>query len=122
MPNIVKGEVPLTLSDGRSFSLVLDFEALVQAEGAYGKPLSQTMADASAGFIGAVRALLYGALQANHPGISLREASAMFQTDGEAVTASLSAAGEASMPETAEGKEGANPPGKSSGRSGVKRA
>lgn len=122
MANPVKGEVPLRLSDGRAFTLVLDFEALVQAESAYGKPLSQTMADASAGFVGALRALLYGALQANHPGVSLREASEIYLTNADAVTTALTEAGNAAMPTSKGDGEGANPPGKNSGRSGAKRA
>ena len=74
--NPVKGEVPLKLSDGREFVLVLDFEALVEAESAYGKPLAQVMADAATGFVGATRALLYGALRAKHPAVTRPHSSA----------------------------------------------
>jgi hypothetical protein len=125
MPNIVKGQVPLTLSDGRSLTLVLDFDALVEAEGAYRKPLGALMADASAGFVGAVRALLYGALRSHHPEMSLRDAGDLFSTDADAIKDALAHAGDAAFPK--EGKEGPNPPvktqrGKTSGRSGAKRA
>lgn len=124
MANPVKGEVPLNLTDGRKLTLVLDFEALVEAEGAYGKPLPQMMGDASQGFVGAVRALLYGALRAKHPQITLRDASALFQTDAEAVSASLEQAASAAFPKEQSGSaEGKAPqPGKTSGRSGAKRA
>lgn len=124
MANVIKGEVPLKLEDGRLLTLVLDMEAFVEAETAYGKPLQQVMADASAGFVGATRALLYGALQAKHPNISLRDASTMFQTDREAVAVALESAAEAAFPKsTAESAEGnGRPAGKNSGANGAKRA
>lgn len=124
MANATKGEVSLKLSDGRQFTLVLDMEAFVEAESAYGKPLPLMMKDAGAGFVGAVRAMLYGALRAKHPQITLRDASGMFQTDAEAVSAALEQAAELAFPkgDGSEDKEGARPPGKSSGRSGAKAA
>lgn len=126
MPNPLLGETPLALSDGRELVLVLDFEALIEAEAAYGKPMAALMADALTGFIGASRAILYGALRAKHPEIGLREAGAMLASDGAAVEAALDAASAAAYPEAAEGGDKANPPpasapaGSSSGRSGAK--
>ena len=124
MPNPIKGEVPLKLSDGREFVLVLDMEALVEAETAYRKPLAQLMADASAGFVGASRALLYGAMRAHHPSVTLRDASAMFMQHGEEVSQALSDAAEAAMPEasSAEGNVEKPPRGPTSGGSGAKPA
>lgn len=124
--NPIKGEVPLILSDGRAYTLVLDFDALIEAEGAYGKPLQKMMADASAGFIGAVRAMLFGALRRKHPMIALSDASGMFMSDSEAVTAALEQAALAAFPD-AEDKELGKAPvvarrGKPSGSSGAKRA
>lgn len=121
MPNALKGEVPLKLSDGREFVLVMDFEALVEAETAYGKPLPQMMADAAQGFVGASRALLYGGLRAKHPTVTLRDASGMFMADPDSVGEALSAAVEAGFPDAAEGKKGENPRSKRSGGSGAKR-
>lgn len=124
MANPVKGEVPLNLVDGRTFVLVMDMEALVEAEAAYGKPLAQVMADAAAGFVGASRALLYGALRAKHPTTSLREASALFASDSEAVGEALTAAVEAGFPDVSAGgnvpRPKPNPLGKRSGGSGAK--
>ena len=124
MPNPIKGEVPLKLSDGRDFVLVLDMEALVEAESAYGKPLPQMMSDASQGFVGAVRAMLYGALRTKQPRVTLGEASAMFISDPEAVSAALEQAATLAFPQAAEGGESANPRprGKTSGASGAKSA
>src|SRR6478609_223027 len=121
--NPIKGEVPLRLSDGREFVLVLDMEALIEAEAAYGKPLGKVMADASAGFVGASRALLYGALKAKQPTISLRDASAIFMANGDAVSDALSRAGEAALPESASAEGNVESPqrGKTSGDSGAKR-
>ena len=121
MPKPVKGEVPLSLNDGREFVLVLDFEALVEAESAYGKPLALMMNDAKAGFVGAVRAMLYGALRAHHPDITLREASALFIGHTDEVTAALEGAAEAAMPDaSAEGNAPSPRRGKTSGGSGAK--
>lgn len=122
MPNSVKGEVLLKLSDGREFTLVLDMEALVQAETAYGKPLPKMMADASEGFVGASRALLYGALLTKHPKMTLGEATALFMADAEAVAEALAEAVEKGFPEvSAEGNGGKPRRGKTSGGSGAKR-
>lgn len=123
--NPLKGEVPLNLGDGREFVLVLDMEALIEAEGVYGKPLGLLMADASAGFAGATRSLLYGALRAKQPSITTREAAAILMEHGEAVSEALTRATEAAMPSDASAEgNGArpkpSPPGKRSGSSGAK--
>lgn len=122
MSNPLKGEVPLVLKDGRAFTLVMDFEALVQAEAAYGKPMAQLMADALAGFVGASRAILFGALRTRHPEIGMRAAGEMFASDGAAVEAALEAASAAAFPPPATGdKEPGNArAGTISGGSGAK--
>ena len=121
--NPIRGETALKLGDGREFTLVLDFEALVQAEAAYGKPLAVLMSEATTGFVGATRALLFGALRAKHPGLTLRDASGMLQSDSDTISEALTRAAEAAFP--AEDKEAGNAPkphaGKASGRNGAKR-
>lgn len=123
MTNPVKGEVVLTLADGRRFTLVLDMEALVDAETAYGKPMPRMMADAAEGFMGATAALLQGALARHNP-VSRSEALEMLRTDLEAVGTALTKASELAFPEqSAGGKAGAaaaKPGGKRSGRNGAK--
>lgn len=121
--NSIKGEAPLRLSDGRELTLILDFDALVAAETAYGKPLARLMADAAGGFIGAVRALLLGALSRYHPEITAAEAAEIILSDFDAVGDAMQAATEAAFP-PAEGKKSGNarPAGKSSGRNGAKLA
>lgn len=125
--NVVKGEVPLKIRGGREFVLVLDFEALVAAEAAYAKPLAQLTVDAAAGFVGALRAMLFGALLRHQPGTTLADAAAIFQADALAVHAALTAAGEAAYPpaDAAEDREPGKAPraprGTRSGRSGAKR-
>lgn len=126
MANSVKGEVVLNLHDGRALTVVMDFDALVEAESVYGKPLQQLMTDAQAGFMGAVRALLVGGLRTHHPELTVKDASVMLQTDAATVTSALAEAADAAFPKAdgsaVEDKDGANPPGKASGRSGAKRA
>jgi hypothetical protein len=124
MANAIRGEVPLNLSDGRTFTLIMDMEALVEAESAYGKPLQKMMADAAQGFVGASRALLYGALRAKHPDVTLRDASAIFMTDADAAGEALTEAVEKGFPDAAKSAEGkvSRPRTKTSGGSGAKRA
>lgn len=123
MGNPIKGETPLVLSDGREFTLVLDMEALVEAEGIYGKPLAKLMGEAAAGFMGATAALLQGAASRNHA-MNRSEALEILRVDGEAVAEALAKASEAAFPD--EDKSGnAKAPakkraGKASGRSGAK--
>jgi hypothetical protein len=123
MTNAVKGEVPLVLSDGRNLKLVLDMEAMVEAEAAYGKPLGKLMADASAGFLGAMGALLQGALSRHHP-VSRGDALEILRMDMDAVADALGKATDAAFPKAS--AEGNAPPpkkrqaGKRSGRSGAK--
>lgn len=123
MANPVKGEAPLVLTDGRRFKLVLDMEALVEAESAYGKPVQVLMEDAKQGFIGATAALLQGAL-ALHNRVSRADALEMIRVDAPAVTEALTAAVEAAFAkQSASGNGGAQPAkaaGKRSGRSGAK--
>lgn len=99
MANLLKGEVPLVLADKREFTLVFDMDALIEAEGAYGKPMHQLAADASQGFLGALRAMLYGALRARHPDVALEEVSDIILEDTLSVTTALTKALERSMPE-----------------------
>lgn len=126
MVNPLKGEAAVTLEDGRQLVLVLDMEALIEAEAAYGKPMRVVMQEAAQEFVGAMRALLFGALRAHHREFTLRDAGALFASsaDAEAIAAALGDAAEAgfSKPAAAEGKEGAHPPGASSGASGAKPA
>lgn len=132
MTNPLKGEVPLTLADGRELLLVLDFHALVVAERAYGKPMPEMLADALRGFVGATTAILFGALQSRQPTVTQGEAEALFASDGEAVQRALDAASDAAFPpapgkagDTAEDRKAGNAAararaGKSSGASGAK--
>lgn len=121
MTNAMKGEAALALADGRSLTLVLDFEAMVAAEGAYGKPIGALMADAAAGFVGAVRAMLYGTLRARHPDLTLSDATGIFLANGEAVSAAIERAALASFPEAGEDRDasGPSPAGTPSGGNGV---
>lgn len=123
--NMVKGEVPLQLKDGSKFTLIFDMEALIEAEATYGKPMHALVQDATRGFMGAIRAMLYGALRAHHSDVILRDVSVMLAENGDVITEALSKAHEAAMPKSAEAAEGNDQPphprGKTSGASGAKR-
>lgn len=121
MANPAKGEAVLTLPDGREYMLVLDFEALAAAERVYGAPIAQVTVDAGAGFVGALRAMLYGSLRAHHAKITPEEAGDIFMADGRAVQAALEEASKAAYPDPKEGKKSGNAQaGKNSGRNGAK--
>lgn len=121
--NPVKGEAPLTLNDGREYTLVLDFNAMVEAEAVYGKPLPKLLSDMNSGFIGAFRALLFGTLRRDYPDITAVEASDILMSDLAAVGTALSAVTAAAFP-NAEGKKSGKvgPSGitKNSGPNGAK--
>lgn len=121
MANATKGEAVLTLPDEREFVLVLDFEALAAAERLYGAPIAQVTIDAGAGFIGALRAMLYGALRKHHAGVTPEEAGRIFSADGRAAQRALEEASKLAYPEPTEGEKSGNArPGNSSGRNGAK--
>lgn len=127
MANMLKGEVPLNLEDGRKLTLVFDHEALIEAESEYGKPLHKVLQDATTGFMGATAALLYGALRAKHSALSKKDVLEMLFESADAIGEALGKAVEASMPPksepSAEGKAKApRRAGKTSGASGVKPA
>lgn len=129
MANILKGEIPLVLADKREFTLVFDMDALIEAEGVYGKPMHQVTADASKGFMGAIRALLYGAMRACHPEMSVADVGGLIGANTLAITQALTGAVDRAMPPPAPKSAGGKapvvakrPPGRSSGASGAARA
>jgi hypothetical protein len=126
MPNPVKGEVPLKLSDGREFVLVLDMEAMLSIESIMGKPLPKVLEMAGAGFLSATAAVAQAAFSRHHPEVSRAEVLEMIRTDSAALTEAIALAVEKGFPDATEGKKGATPRraprGKPSGRSGAKRA
>jgi hypothetical protein len=123
MTNPLKGETPLVLADGREFTLVLDFEALLGVETTLGKPLPQAMAMAAQGFMSAVAAIAQAAFARHHPEVTRADVLAILQTDGKALEAALAKASDAAFPKpAAAGNAPApRPGGKTSGPSGAKR-
>lgn len=128
MKNPLKGEAELRLEDGRSFTLVIDFDGLIEAEQTYGKPMVHLLGDAQQGFLGAQRAILYGGLRRHHPEVTLSEVgNILLAAKGNAVQA-ISTAIDLAMPKpqegdnrgNAEGKPKRGRAGKRSGGSGAK--
>lgn len=126
MANALKGERRLKLSDGRDITLVFDMDALIEAEGLYGKPMPVVVADAQKGFVGAIRAMMFGATRAHHADMTPRDVADLIATDGDAMASALSEAHQAAMPqpEKSAGGNASAPkprPGKRSGVNGAKR-
>lgn len=115
MTNPFKGEVALKLEDGREYTLVFGFEAMVEVEVLTGKPAPQVMAEFGQGFLGAIRALLFGALRQRHPDITAVEVGDMIVSDSEAIGQALNAAVNRSLPDAGEDKQS----GKAASRSGT---
>lgn len=125
MANLVKGEVPLSLSDGRNLRMVMDFDMRVAVETLTDKPFHVVAQRASEGFQGDVRALMWGALQRFHADLSMGDVTTLIEEEGPALEAALVRAGEAATPpESAEGNvPAAGKParrGRTSGASGAK--
>lgn len=127
--NPIKGQTPLVLSDGREFTLVLDHEAMLGIEQAYGKPLPKVMAEAQEGFLSAIAAIAQAAFTRFHPDITRSDVIQIVMSENrEAVTAALGQAADNAFPEAkpevgnATPKSGKSKPrGKTSGRNGAKR-
>jgi hypothetical protein len=140
MANPVKGESHLKLKDGRSFVLIADHAGLIRAAQAHsgstkinrlmrdiqpqldkhGKVEVDEFGDPVKDTLPATAAFLYGMLDAHHEEVSLREATNILLSDIETVSAAIQAAVETGFPDVAEGKQGSNPPGKSTGGRGAK--
>ena len=147
MPNSIKGETPLVLSDGREFTLVADHAALIKAAQQHtGKTKLQKLfadmqpeldeegdlvldedGDPVKDVMPATAAFLFGMFDAHHPEVTMREATNMLLGDQECVMEAITAA---SANGFGSGSDEGNVPapkaktqhGKRSGRSGVKRA
>lgn len=117
MPNIQRGEASFTV-DGQLYRLVLDFNAFAEAEDAADMGFDDLLkaitpeVDSQGNITRKPRlkhmgAMLYGALQAHQPGLTLKEAINLMGQAGEAVGEALGKALEGAMPKadpSAEGK------------------
>ncbi|WIW88960.1 hypothetical protein K3M67_02980 [Sphingobium sp. V4] len=118
MPNIQKGEASFKTSAG-TFHLVLDFNAFAEAEEAAGMSVADLMRELAPEFdpvsgevtkkprIKHLGAILYGGLQARHPGTSFKEAVNMMgdsEDVGEAIARALEGVMAKAEP-SAEGKD-----------------
>lgn len=143
--NPVLGETPLDLADGRSFILVADHSALVEAAQAYtgstklkklmndmvplmgpdGNVLVDEDGDPVKDTIPANVAFLFGLLLTHHPDMTLRMAQNILLSDIDRVAQAMSVAMDRGFPDAKpdSGKVGngpASPVGKASGRNGAK--
>jgi len=116
MANVQRGEASFTASDGRVFYLVMDFNAFAEAEDAADLDIEALLqavspkVDASGNVIGKPRikhlgALLYGGLQAKHPGLTHADAIRLLG-EGEQVGEAIAKALRGAMPKQDESAEG----------------
>jgi hypothetical protein len=125
--NPLRGEAALIIGEGdgeRFLTLVFDYEAMIVAEATYGEPIGVVSDHADRGFVGAIRAMLFGTLRAHHPEIDLAEATHICFTQARAVKAAMDEAARNSMPppQGEEERDEARPrrAGTRSGASGAK--
>ena len=123
MANIGKGEASFAASDGKTYHLVMDFNAYAEAEDAADMDLNSLLKAVSPEIdptTGAVTqqprikhlgALLFGGLRDRHPGVSREDAIRLLSNEGagEAIAKAM----HGSMPTSDESAEGkvALPPG-----------
>lgn len=142
MANRMKGQAVLQLDGGERYTLVLDHEAILQASAAYGKSIAAMFEDVqprggaeasddapTPQMMLAMRSLLYGTMQAHHPHVTVRDASAITMQHTAAVGAALTEAVQLAFPDPADATgdrdtgnvAAASRTSKGSGASGAKR-
>ncbi len=130
MANMGKGEASFTTSDGQKLTLVVDFNALAEAEHAVNMGANDILAGLSKGRIKAMQGITLGALAARHPGMRLDDVNTLLQHDDDAgaLAAALMAAVNAAFPKAGDANGTPDPrlppgsTGTSSKRTGRQRA
>ena len=134
MANRIKGDTPVTLKDGRTVTLLFDFDAMCEVEDLLDRPFAELLEEISPKFevpgdpssrlvregraprLKEARALVAAGLKRHHPEIALSEAGNLLLSDGEALFANITTAIESAFgdpdPDGAEAGEdaGAHPP------------
>jgi hypothetical protein len=116
MANPVRGEAACILEDGRTLTLVIDFEALAVAEDIADIGVNELLASlANNPRMKVLRAIVFGALQARHPEIGLDDVGSFLLTDDASpISEALGKAMGGAFPQASQsGPE--NPPKPSSG-------
>lgn len=104
MANNIKGEVALQ-HEGKTYTMVLDFNALAEFEDATGRNAAEVLASPETMGISLARSLFWAGLQRHHPGLTLTEAGDIMQGNMD----KLPAAVQAGTPEPAAGNGKAAP-------------
>jgi hypothetical protein len=124
------GRKAYVAEDGRDLVFFYDMDALILVEEAAKCGVKAIFERMLIGDVrlGDLRALIWGGLQRHHPEITLADATALIESEGEAMGAAIRDALAAAMPDPKEGRDGQNPPigkragtGKSSTRTGAAR-
>jgi hypothetical protein len=110
MANIARGEASFTTSAGQTLTLVVDFNALAEAEYAVDMGANDILAGLSKGRIKAMRGITLGALARQHPGMSMEDVDTLLMgEDAGPLGNALMKAVEGAFPKP-EAAAGANPP------------
>lgn len=81
MANKTKGEVTLTDTDGTSYTMRLDFNALAEFEDETGLNAIEALQNAGGLKVGQLRALIWCGLRQCHPDIDIKSAGRMSSLD-----------------------------------------
>lgn len=105
--------------DGREYHLLFDHEGMIAAEDVASRNganlgFKDVVVGSAAGRLGCLRALVYGALRAHHPEVTVAEATGMVEREGKPLGKALFEAMANAAPPPAKGKA-ANPPKAASG-------
>ena len=92
MGNRFKGEVSITI-DGETWTLVCDFNAMAEFEGATGKDAMAAFGQAEEGSVSIadLRHMVHAFLKAHHPGATLQDAGDIMSEDVEIVARLIAA-------------------------------
>jgi hypothetical protein len=109
MANLQRGEASFTTSAGQTLTLVVDFNALAEAEYAVDMGANEILAGLGKGRIKAMRAITLGALSRRHPELGMDDVDLLLQgDDGAPLAEALMKAVTAAFPQ-AEAAAEANP-------------
>jgi len=97
MANNIRGEVAL-LHGGKTYTMVLDFNALAEFEDATGKNAADVLDSPESMNISLARSLFWAGLQRHHPGLTLHEAGDILQENMDKLGAAVGAAAPEPVP------------------------
>jgi hypothetical protein len=111
MPNLARGEASFTTHAGQKLTLVVDFNALAEAEYAVDMGANEILSGLSKGRIKAMRGITLGALARRHPDMTIDDVDELLQgEDAGPLAETLMQAVQAAFPQPSEAATEENPP------------